>query len=150
MRSNGTIDIDFIITNVGTEPIKLPSRLKGPEDLKTFYERTKILTLWFTSDAIQSDFLVGPNNSKIKMESVPLSAQLFGWNDDPTSFYALAPNKSIRVHTSSPALDPGTYPLTAHAELIRLVAANGGWESELVGTADAEPITKALKARGKQ
>jgi hypothetical protein len=141
LRSDGTIDVDFIITNIGTEPIKVPSRLKGPEDLKTFYERTKVLTLWLTSDAIKSSFLVGSN---IKIDAVPLGAQLYGWDDDPTSFYTLAPNKSILVHTSSPGLNPGTYPLTAHAELIRLVAANGGWESELVGTADAVPVTKTL------
>ena len=141
LRSDGTIGVDFIITNIGAEWIKVPSRFTGPVDFNAFYDGTKILTLWFTSDAIRSYFFKGTYN---KIYIVQLSAELYGRDDDPTSFYALAPNKSIRVHTSSPALDPGTYPLTAHAELIRLVLNSAGGSSELVGTADADAVTKTL------
>jgi len=135
LRPDGTTVVDFIITNVGTEPIKLPSILVSPNN-----EGTEVLTLWLTSDAIRDQYLKDRKRGLVKIESVPLSAQLYGRDDDPTSFYVLVPNKSIRVHGFSPQLKPGTHSLTAHAELVRL--SNG--TSNRLGTADSDAVTKTL------
>jgi hypothetical protein len=128
--------VDFLITNVGTEPITLPVSV----DCRT--EPTDILTLWFSSDAIKDQYLIDQQTGRpVKIEMVETSAELCGRSSDPQSFHMLAPNETIRVHALSPPMNLGTHSFTGHAERLRV--AHGA--SELVGTADAEPATSTLR-----
>jgi hypothetical protein len=128
--------VDFLITNVGTEPITLPVSV----DCRT--EPTDILTLWFSSDAIKDQYLIDQQTGRpAKIEMVETSAELCGRSSDPQSFHMLAPNETIRVHALSPQMNPGTHSFTGHAERLRV--AHGA--SELVGTSDAEPATSTLR-----
>jgi hypothetical protein len=129
LRPNGTTTVDFIITNVGTEPIKLPSSvvLLDPP--------MEALTLWLTSDGVQDFYF--PGGSKI--EAIQTSAELDGQSDDQKSFFALAPNKSVRVHATSPLLIAGTHSFTAHAEFARITGT-----TEVIGTADSNAVTTSL------
>jgi hypothetical protein len=132
LRADGTILVDFMITNVGTEPITLPSSVDQN------MERTAILTLWLTSDAIKDAYVDLKTGRPIKTDMVGTSAELYSRSDDPQSFHVLAPNKTIRVHASSRVgLQPGIHSLTAHAELT-----NGA--SARPGTADSDAVTKTL------
>jgi hypothetical protein len=125
LEANGTAVIDFVITNIGAEPIKLPSSA----DYKISH--THILTLYLTSDAI-GDGLLG--NGERMIAIIPTCAELYGQSGDPQTFHLLAPGKAIRVHASTRfRLKPGTHSLTAHAELLRL----SGGRSELLGTAES-------------
>lgn len=140
LRPDGTEGVDFTITNIGTDPIKLPSSVllanSGP------YEA---LTLWLTSDAIKDQFFKDTaTGDLVKIAAVPISAELDGTDDDPNSFEIVAPGEYILVHASSPELIEGTYSFTAHAELLRI--SNG--RSELIGTADSGPSTATLVAPG--
>jgi hypothetical protein len=136
LRSDETTLVDFIITNIGNEPIKLPSSV-----LLFDSEPKEALTLWLTSDGIKNQYLRGVGSGPlIKFEIVETSAELDGRSDEPKSFLALAPNKSIRVHASTPQLKAGTYSFTAHAELGLM--SNG--TNKGIGTADSEPVTTTL------
>jgi hypothetical protein len=95
---------------------------------------------WLTSDGIKDQYLYAGSGRVIKFEIVEISAELDGRSDEPKSFLALAPSKSIRVHASSPQLKAGTYSFTAHAELGRM--SNG--TAEGIGTADSEAVTTTL------
>ena len=136
LRPGETTLVDFIITNIGNEPIKLPSsvRLFNSEPMEA-------LALWLTSDGIKDQYLRGEGSGPpIKFEIVEISAELDGRIDEPKSFLTLAPNKSIRVHASTPQLKAGTHSFTAHAELGLM--SNG--TNEGLGTADSEPVTTTL------
>jgi hypothetical protein len=125
LRPDGTTLIDFLITNVGTEPITLPASVDQN------MERTEVLTLWFTSGV----------GRLFESAIVGTSAELYGRSSDPRTLHVLAPNETMRVHASSRVeLDTGAASLTGHAELLLL--SNG--RSNLVGTSDAEPVTKTL------
>jgi hypothetical protein len=129
LRPDGTTTIDFMITNISTEPIKLPSSavlLSAPMEA---------LTLWFTSDGIQDFYFPGG----VKIEAVQISAELDDRSDDQKSFFALAPNKSMRVHASSPLLITGTHSFTAHAEFAHITNT-----TEVIGTADSDAVTTTL------
>ena len=96
---NGTTLIDFIITNIVAEPIKIPSSVDQN------ITRTHTLTLYLTSDGIDS----GHFNQGAIFSFQPTSAELYGQSRDPKTFYLLAPSKAIRVHASTRfALKPGT------------------------------------------
>ncbi|MGD0224913.1 MAG: hypothetical protein ABSF71_21500 [Terriglobia bacterium] len=140
LRPDGTMLVDFVITNVGTEPIRLPSSVKDIE------KRTSVLTLWLTSDAIRSEYAKDQQTGHLfKIESVGTSAELYGRSDNPRTFIVLVPNESLRVHASSRVrLNPGRDSIAAHAELLRI--SNGN--SEDVGTADSEVVTKTLSTSG--
>jgi hypothetical protein len=133
LRPDGTVLVDFMITNVGAEPMTLPSSVDQN------MERTAILTLWLTSDAIKDQYLKDIKSGRlVKFEIVGTSAELYGRSNDPQTFHVLAPNETIRVHASSRVgLQPGIHSLTAHAELT-----NGA--SERPGTADSDAVTKTL------
>lgn len=137
LQPNGTIPVDFIITNIGRDPIRLPLSvhlLNGSREA---------LTLWLTSDAINDQYFRDLNSgSFVKMEFVPISAELDETDDKPGSFSILAPNHSVRVHASSPQLKPGRHSFTAHAELLRVLDGH----SELIGTADSVVMKKILFA----
>jgi hypothetical protein len=136
LRSDGTVLVDFMITNVG------PNAITFPCSVDQNIERTEVLTLWLTSDAIKDAFVDLKSGRPIKMLGVvETSAELYSRSDDPQSSLVLAPNKTIRVHASSRVgLQPGLDLLVAHAELLRL--SPGTWQA--VGTADSEAVTKTL------
>lgn len=137
LRPDGSVLVDFVITNVGTEPISLPFSVQ-----QNIEQPMSVLTLWLTSDAIMDQFAKDQQTGRLfRIDIVGTSAELYGRNDDPQSFAVLAPNKSILVHASSRIqLNPGSHSITAHAELLRIM--NG--TSRLVGTADSEAVTKTL------
>jgi len=159
LKADGTVPIDFRITNIGSELIKLPvsinqgSFLPQPPDTDFTLD---ILTLWLTSDRIRDEYLElgGPDGQvlRLKTASPTTSAELYGRSDDPHTFYALAPGQSIIVHASSrAALQPGTHSLTAHAELAREFIGSNNTSppsrhvtGKLIGTADSEPETRIL------
>jgi hypothetical protein len=124
LEPNGTTLIDFIITNIGAEPIKLPFSVDQN------ISHTQILTLYLTSDAIVDGYF--SNGERMRIQ--PTSAELYGQSGDPQTFYLLAPSKAIRVHASTRfELKPGTHSLTAHAELLEL----SDGRSEALGTAES-------------
>ena len=129
LQPDGTAAVDFVITNISTEPIKLPS------SAVLFNSPMEALTLWLTSDGVKDFYLTGA----IKIESVWISAELDGRSDDQKSFYALAPNKSIRVRASSPPLITGTHSFTAHAEFAHITNT-----TEVIGTADSDSVATTL------
>jgi hypothetical protein len=137
LRPDGTALVDFVITNVRTEPITLPSSVKSEQ-------HTAVLTLWLTSDAIRDQYVKDQQTGRLfKVEVVSTSAELYGQSDIPRTFSVLAPNKSIRVHASSRVqLSPGTHSITAHTELLRI--SNG--KSESVGIVDSEAVIKTLSS----
>lgn len=136
LRTDGTTPVDFIITNIGTEPIKLPS------SVALFNSPFDALTLWVSSDGIKEQYLKDVGSGRLfKVEMVAISAELDGSSDDPKSFNVLAPNKSIRVQTSSPQLKAGTHSFTAHAELAHITNI-----TEVIGTADSVTVRTTLSA----
>jgi hypothetical protein len=135
LRPNGTAAIDFIITNIGTESIRLPS------SVVLFNAPMESLTLWVTSDAIKGIYAreVGSGRLVQLFDIVGISAELDGSSDDSKSFYSLAPNKSIRVHACSPEPMVGTHAFTAHAEFAHVTNT-----TEVIGTADSDSVTTTL------
>jgi hypothetical protein len=129
-----------VITNLGTKTIALPSSLNGNGP------SSDILTLWFTSDAVNDEYFKDTASGRtVKIEVVPASAELYARTDDPHSFLLVAPNQSVEVHASSRVqLQPGTHTATAHAELLHILVRNSSISSELVGTADSEAVTTTL------
>jgi hypothetical protein len=138
LQPDGTIMVDFIISNVGPAPITLPS--SSDQNLAG----TMMLTLWLTSEAAEDPFVDLRTGRPVKMVGVvETSAELRGQTNDLKSLHVLAPSESIRVHASSRVrLRPGTDALVAHAELIEV--SHGA--SELIGTADSEALTKTLSS----
>src|SRR5262249_17507450 len=138
LRPDGTTPVDFVITNVGTEPIILPSSVD--QNIVAMVQRV-VLTLWLMSDAIEDVFFRDITSGRlVKVEAVGTSAELYGSSDVPQSFHELAPNESMRVHASSRVrLNQGTNLFTGHAELLQV--SNG---SKLIGTADSAVITQTL------
>jgi hypothetical protein len=139
LRPDGTTPVDFVITNVGTEPIILPSSVD--QNVAPMVQRV-VLTLWLTSDAIKDVFFRDITSGRlVKIETVGTSVELFGSSDVPRSFHELAPNEPMRVHASSRVqLDQGVNSFTGHAELVQVL--NG--TSKLIGTADSPVITQML------
>jgi hypothetical protein len=140
LRPDGTTRVDFVITNVGTETITLPSSLDGNGP------SSGILTLWFTSDAINDAYFKdAASGPAVKIEIVPTCAELYGRSNDPHSFLLVAPNQNVKVHASSRVqLQPGTHTATAHAELLHILVRDSSASSDLVGTADSEAVTMTL------
>jgi hypothetical protein len=140
LQPDGTVLADFVITNIGTETIAVPSSLDGNGP------SSDILTLWLTSDAVNDAYAKGTTRGRaFKIEIVPTSAELYGRSNDPRSFLLVAPNQSVKVHASSRVqLQPGTHTATAHAELLHIVVRDSSGSSELVGTADSEAVTITL------
>jgi len=59
LRSDGTALVDFVITNVGTEPMSLPSSVN-----QNIEQQTSVLTLWLTSDAIKDEYFGDTGSSR--------------------------------------------------------------------------------------
>ena len=137
---NGASLIDFLITNIGGEPIEVPLSLDG-----NISSPQTILAMYFTSDAIEYGHLVG--GAPI-LPFQPISAELYGQNGNLKSFYSLAPGKTFRVRTSTRLeLKPGMHSLTAHAELSREVVKASVVGSERLGTAESISVEKKFSAR---
>ena len=157
LQSNGTALVDFIITNIGVEPIILPFSIQSgqllpkPPDAKY---KLDVLTLWILSDAIGDRYARDVETGRpFKVEIVETSAHLYGRSDNPNSFCLLAPSQSIRVHATSPQLKSGTYSFTAHAQLVRVTVDSADYDtvnetSEGLGTADSDVVVKALSVLG--
>jgi hypothetical protein len=121
LEADGTELIDFVLTNIGGKPIKLPVSIDWN------IPRTHVLTLYLT--VVGGSFPVDHLTS----------AELFGGSGNSQTFFQLAPGKAMRVHASTRfRLTPGTHSFTAHAELVKLV----GGTSELPGTADSISVHK--------
>jgi hypothetical protein len=115
LEGDGTKTIDFVITNIGDEPINLP--VSVDQNIPS----THVLTLYLTMDG---SFRETPDTS----------AEVHGESGNSQTFCLLSPGEAMRVHASTRfRLKPGTHSLTAHAELLKL--AGGG--SELLGTAES-------------
>jgi len=153
LRPDGTILVDFLLTNVGSESLYIPVQvneatlLNGNENPAFALD---VLTLYLTSPGIHNEDvdLINPATGEVtkmlQSESLGTSSELYGREDDPRTLHKLETNGSIRVHASSRVrFKAGTWAITAHAELLRV--ANG--RSEEIGTADAVPIAKTLPER---
>jgi hypothetical protein len=144
----GSALLDFIMTNIGTEPIKLPCSVSPFQTLSSAdvpdsdIGGTSILTLWITSDAIIDEYIKDLQTGQLfKSSIVGISGELDGGTRDPRSFCVLAPSRSLKVHAQpGVALKAGTHSFTAHA----LLELNSHGTSKLEGTADSEPITETL------
>jgi hypothetical protein len=86
LEPNGTALIDFTITNIGAEPIRLPFSVDQN------ISHTEILTFYLTSDAIVDGHF---SNGERMLAIQPTSAELYGQNGDPKTFYSLAPSKPL-------------------------------------------------------
>ena len=138
LRQDGSVLIDFILTNVGSSPISLPSSVNQNAT------HTAVLTLYVTSDGMEPSYFV--NGARILL--TPTCAELLMESNDPDTSFILAPNESIRVHTSSRwRFRSGVQTVTGHAELLKLVEdGRGGLSSEEIGTADSDPVRKVLSS----
>ena len=116
--------VDFVITNVGHEPITLPVSVENTVENTP---PTQVLTLYIS---------VADGGGPVDLTT---SAELYGDSADPETFRLLARGKTMRVHASTRfRLPPGPHLLTAHAELLRQV----GGTSKLVGTAESVGVQK--------
>jgi hypothetical protein len=144
----GPVLVDFIMTNVGAEPIKLPCSVALFQTLSSSdvsdldIGGTSILTLWITSDAVLDQYIKDVRTGQLfKSSIVGISAELDGGTRDPGSFCILAPSNSLKVHAQAGAtLKAGTHSFTGHV----LLELNSRGTSKLQGSADSEPIMKTL------
>ena len=137
LQANGSVLVDFILTNVGTVPLTLPCSVDWT--IFKFGATTEILTLWISSDAIKPSYF--PDGTKI--QAVPTSAELYGRSDVPQSLCRIRSGKAIRVHASSRAgMLAGQHSFTAHAELLL----SDGGKSQRAGTADSSAVPATLSA----
>ena len=134
LEQNSTALLDFVITNIGTEPLTLPVAL-GQSTSPTY-----VLTLYLTSDTIETGHF---NNGERMFPIQPTSAELYGESDDPKTFFLLPTGKSIRVHASTRLpLKLGAHSLAAHAELLALSEGR----SKVLGTAESVPVSVRFSA----
>jgi len=139
LSPDGTILIDFLITNLDSDPIGLPSSVRPISgNVRSYY----LLTLWLTGDAIKKQYAVDQQSGRpFEIGAVQTSAELHDDSDATRDSALLVPGASMLVHASSRTqLNPGTHLITAHAVLERI--SNG--TAELVGTADAETLRKTF------
>jgi len=125
--------VDFLITSVDSDPIRLPSSVRPTSGSDRPYY---LLTLWLTGDAIKNQYAVDQQTGRpFEIGVVQTSAELHGDSDANQDSALLAPGASMLVHASSRAqVNPGSHSIAAHAVLERI--ANGS--AELFGTADSE------------
>ena len=137
LEANGTMPIDFILTNIGAEPIKLPISVDGNS-----YSQRETLTLYLTSDGIDFGHFVSGDPI---FPFQPTSAGLSAVSGDPKTFYLFAPGKAIRVRASMGfRMKPGMHSLTGHAELSREVVTPSGVGAEVLGTAESITVEKTF------
>lgn len=132
LSPEGTILVDFLITNVGPDLIRLPSSVRHASDIDRQYS---LLTLWLTGDAIEKQYAKDQQAGRLfEIAFVATSAELYDDSDAADSFAVLPPGASMLVHASSRAqVSPGSHSIVAHAQLARMSSGS----AELVGTADS-------------
>ena len=132
LSPDGTILVDFLITNVDSVPTRLPSSIRPTSGTDRPYY---LLTLWLTGDAIKKQYAVDQQTGRqFEIGIVQTSAELRGEMPDSA---LLAPGATMLVHASSGAqVNLGSHSVTAHAVLERI--ANG--RAELLGTAASETL----------
>jgi hypothetical protein len=138
LSSEGTMLVDFRITNVSPVPIRLPSSGRHANGIEPY----SLLTLWLTSDAIIKQYLKDEQSGRlVEIGVVGTSADLYDDGGDADGFAVLPPSASILVHASSRVqLNPGSYSMMGHAELLQI--SKGA--SQLMWTADSETVRKTL------
>ena len=138
LSTEGTILVDFQITNVDSDPIRLPSSARRTRDSDRPYY---LLTFWLTGDAIKKQYAEDQQAGRLfEIAFVQTSAELYDDSDTSESSVMLPPGASMLVYASSRAqLNPGTHSLTAHAVLERISN-----RAELVGTADSETLRRTF------
>lgn len=139
LSPEGTILVDFLITNVGSDQIRLPSSVRHASDIDRPYS---LLTLWLTGDAIKKQNAKDQQTGRLfEVAFVATSAELCDDSGAAHSFAVLPPGASMLVHASSRAqVSPGSHSIVAHAELDRISSG----APELVGTADSETLRKTF------
>jgi len=140
LSPEGTMIVDFQITNVSPAWIRLPFSIRRPT--ANIKQPFSMMTLWLTSDAVRPQYLVDQRTGGLsRFEVVVTSAELYGLDDDAHSFIVLRPNQDMLIRASSRVqLNPGRHSITAHAELLSISQGT----SQVVGTADAETVAKTL------
>jgi len=143
IRADGKLLVDFVVTNLGTVAIVVPSSVN-----QNLEHQTSILTLWLSSDGIKEVYSRDIRTGRLfKNEAVGTSAELYANPDDPQTFTRLAPGKSLLVHADSRVgWNTGRHAIIAHAELVLLQDAVTLIGS--AGTADSEPVTTTLSTAG--
>jgi hypothetical protein len=139
LSPDGSILVDFLITNIDSDPIRLPSSVRPTSgNIRSYY----LLTLWLTGDAIKKQYAVDQKSGRpFEIGVVQTSAELHDDSDATQDSALLAPGASMLVHASSRAqVNPGSHSITAHVVLERI--ANGS--AELFGSADSETVRKTF------
>jgi hypothetical protein len=148
VQLQGPVLVDFVMTNIGAEQIKLPCSVALFQTL-SFADvpdpdigGTTILTLWITSDAFIDQYIKDVRTGQLfKSSIVGISAELDGGSRDPGSYCVLSQGKSLKVHAKAgTAFKAGTHSFTGHA----LLELNSHGTSKFEGSADSEPIAKTL------
>ncbi len=80
LEPNGTALIDFTLTNIGAEPIRLPFSVDQN------ISHTHVLTLYLTSDAIVGGHF---SNGERMLAIQRTSAELYGQSSDAKTFFCL-------------------------------------------------------------
>jgi hypothetical protein len=101
---DGSALFNFVMTNVGTGPMKLPcsvdlfKTLSAADRPDPDVGGTSILTLWITSDAVIDQYAKDVRTGELfKISSVGISAELDGGSRrDPQSFCTLNPVSQCR------------------------------------------------------
>jgi hypothetical protein len=134
LSPDGTILVDFLITNVDSAPLRLPSSVRPTSGSDRPYS---LLTLWLTGDAIKKQYAVDQQTGRPFEIAVQTSAELHDDSDPTPASALLAPGATMLVHASSRAeVNLGSHSITAHAVLERI--AHG--RAEGLGTADSETL----------
>jgi hypothetical protein len=142
LRADGTVLVDFILTNIGTTTIRLPIGVEAPA---TNGPRS-VMILWLTSDGLVEHYAIDRfTHERFKIAAVGTSAELLGDPTNPATFAALKPDERLLVHASSRVqLKAGTHAIASHAQLV--LASDG--RSEILGWADSATLTARFKAWG--
>ena len=139
LSREGTVLVDFLITNIGSDPIRLPSSIRQPSRMDRPYS---LLSLWLTGDALVRLYAVDKQTGRLfEIKSEMTSAELYDDSDNAGNSALLRPGASMLVHASSQVqLNPGRHSIWAHAELLQFF----GGSAALAETADSEPVRKTL------
>jgi len=143
LRKDGTALVDFVLTNIGTATVCLPSELERPH----IADDVSVLTLWLTSDAIVKPYAIDVVTHKpFRIEAVGTSADLYGDAEHHGTCAVLKPRERLLVHALSRVhLKAGVHDIRSHAELTHAEYVPGrGWGSKSLGWADSASVRAHL------